>query len=49
MLDRDGDGQILDDLAGMVTGRMAGGGTGTGAGAGKSGCLGTLLGGKRRG
>jgi len=53
MLDRDGDGQILDDLAGMVTGRMTGGGSGAGAGAGKSGCLGTLLGGllggKRRG
>ncbi len=42
MLDRDGDGQILDDLAGMVTGRMMAGGA---AGSGKSGCLGTLLGG----
>jgi hypothetical protein len=42
MLDRDGDGQILDDLAGMVTGKMMGGGA---TGAGKSGCLGSLLGG----
>lgn len=42
MLDRDGDGQILDDLAGMVAGGMTGGGT---SGSGKSGCLGTLLGG----
>lgn len=44
LLDRDGDGNVLDDLGGMLfkggLGSLAGGST-------KSGCLGMLLGGRR--
>ena len=42
ILDRDGDGKILDDLSGLL------GGGAVAAGAAKSGCLGMLLGGGRR-
>lgn len=46
ILDRNGDGSILDDLAGLIAkggvgGLLSGGG---GGGASKSGCLGTILG-----
>ncbi len=45
LLDKDGDGNILDDLGGM----LFKGGVGSAAGgAGKSGCLGMLLGGGKR-
>jgi hypothetical protein len=47
ILDRNGDGSILDDLGGL----FGGGGTagGTPGAAGKSGCLGSLLGGLLKG
>jgi hypothetical protein len=44
ILDRDGDGQILDDLAGIFMGRSNAPG-GTGGLQGKAGCLSALLGG----
>lgn len=40
ILDRNGDGNIMDDISGMISGGM--GGTATG-GAAKSGCLGSIL------
>jgi hypothetical protein len=42
ILDRDGDGQILDDIGGMIFG--GGSGRGGMAGSAKSGCLGAILG-----
>ncbi len=47
ILDRDGDGSILDDLTGLITKGGVGdllGGSARGSGASKSGCLGSLLG-----
>jgi hypothetical protein len=45
ILDRNGDGSILDDLAGLITkGGVGGLLSGASGGAGKSGCLGTILG-----
>ena len=58
ILDRNGDGNVLDDLAGLIQGGGAskvlgdvlGGATGgSGGGASKSGCLGALLGGLLKG
>ncbi len=50
MLDRDGDGSILDDVAGMI---MGGGSRGAGRtvsrGSSQGGCLGSLLGGLLKG
>ena len=44
ILDRNGDGSILDDLAGLVSKSGGAGGLLTGGAAGKSGCLGSILG-----
>ena len=44
ILDRNGDGSILDDLAGLISKGGAGGLLSRGGGASKSGCLGTILG-----
>ena len=44
ILDRNGDGSILDDLAGLISKGGVGGLLSGGGGASKSGCLGTLLG-----
>ena len=46
-LDRDGDGQIIDDIASMAAGRLGGGLGGT-SGGGLGNVLGGLLGGDRR-
>jgi hypothetical protein len=47
ILDRDGDGQIIDDIASMAAGRLGGGLGGT-SGGGLGNVLGGLLGGDRR-
>jgi hypothetical protein len=46
LLDKDGDGNILDDLGGMLF-KGGGGLASVAGGAAKSGCLGMLLGGKK--